>query len=148
MRLFVYYILILGLCFIGACQPQNLKSNIDPNLSKDHQEIRLLTDQALIALTTRNYVNLKKLLGHKDPLLSGRQAAQQLLGIYTATATIERWEAKNTQVTISETQLTATASGVVLTKRSANRKFIQTPFIFHFYRRSINDSWSLLAGSP
>lgn len=148
MRLLVHFVLILSLLFIGACEPQNIKSDVELNLSKDHQEIRLLTDQALIALTTHNYVNLRKLLGHNDPLLSGRQAAQQLLGSDTATASIERWEAKNTQVTIRENRLAATASGVVLTKSSPNRKFIKTPFTFHFYRHSINDSWSLLAGSP
>jgi hypothetical protein len=144
MRSLMTFILVPGTLFISACQTQKINSN---SLT-DHQQIRLLTDQVLIALATHNYPELKKLLGHKDQYLTGEQAALLLWGSRASVAIIKNWEAQEIQVSVAPDQLEATATGEVFTKKQPNRKLIKTRFSFHFSRRTTNDLWRLQTSSP
>ena len=157
MRWLTRFILIPGLLLSGACEtekiyypsdPNALAFNTDSNLSKDHLQIRSLTDRILVALATKNHTQLKQFFRRHDQTVSGRQAARILLGTYADTAIIQRWDAQTFQITIDENALNATASGVVVHKITPNRQATKSHFTFQFSRHTPDDPWTLFLNRP
>ena len=149
MRLVVCVLsIILTFLFLNSCRtlPSKL-SGQDPN-NLAIQNIRLLTDQTLVALATHNYDQLKQFISPDDQHLTGPQAARLLLGPQTASWIIERWDARVIQVSFHNNQLQATATGFVLCKPKPNRKPVKSRFLFHFSRPGLHDPWTLLLTRP
>ena len=144
---------IIILCLITLLLPPSCasrKTTTQPDrLDSQQLTIRRLSDKALLALATRDYVRFAAIIDSADVSSAkkryeqGFSAARRFLGPRAARIVLDRWDAQGIDVSFDDDFLWATSRIDVSVRLGPAHRPKNIVFNFRFHRRDNSSPWRL-----
>jgi hypothetical protein len=147
----IIYLFLFALLLSPSCASRKTATQPD-RLDSRQLTIQRLSDKALLALATRNYIRFAAIIDSaesadvssaKERYEQGLSAARKLLGPQAARIVLDRWDAQSIDVSFDDDFLWATSCIDVSVRLGPAHKPKNIVFNFRFHRRDNSSPWRL-----